>query len=122
MKKHKFTNALDFLNKKVEVVIDRPLGSKHPTHGFLYKSNYGHIPNTNSPDGEELDAYVLDINKPSKFFRGKCIAVIRRTNEDDDKLVVIPENKTLTDKQIQTTVERVIQDIASIYQEEMSMR
>ena len=46
------SNAKDFLGKKVEVVIDRPLGSKHPKHGFTYEVNYGYIPDTKSPDGE----------------------------------------------------------------------
>jgi len=58
------TNAKEFLGKKVEMVIDRPLGSKHHKHGFLYEANYGYIPNTKSPDGEELDAYYLGAKVP----------------------------------------------------------
>jgi inorganic pyrophosphatase len=53
------TNATDFLGKIVEAKIDRPLGSKHPQYSFTYPVNYGFIPNTSSPDGEELDAYIL---------------------------------------------------------------
>lgn len=49
------TNARDFLGQEVEVVVDRPLGSKHPKHGFAYEANYGYIPGTKSPDGEELE-------------------------------------------------------------------
>ena len=48
--------------------MDRPLGTKHPKHGFVYEVNYGYIPNTVSGDGEELDAYVLGIDKPLKEF------------------------------------------------------
>ena len=29
-----------YLGQKVNVIIDRPLGSKHPKHGFLYEVNY----------------------------------------------------------------------------------
>jgi len=54
------TNAKDFLGKEVKVIMDRPLGSKHPKHGFEYEANYGYVPNTISPDGEELDAYYLE--------------------------------------------------------------
>ena len=53
------TPSRDFLGKIVNVKMDRPLGTKHPKHGFVYEVNYGFIPNTVSGDGEELDAYVL---------------------------------------------------------------
>ena len=46
--------AKRFLGKEVEVVIDRLLGSEHPKHGFLYEVNYGFVPNTKAPDGEEI--------------------------------------------------------------------
>lgn len=86
----------DYLNKIVSVVMDRPLGTKHPKHGFVYEVNYGYIPNTVSGDGEELDAYVLDIDKPLKEFTGRCVAIIPRTNDNDDKLVVVPDGLKIT--------------------------
>ena len=94
------TNAKDFLGRGVEVVIDRPLGSKHPKHNFIYEANYGFVPNTSSPDGEELDAYYLGIDKPLKKAKGFCIAVIHRTNNDDDKLVVVQKGIKLSDEEI----------------------
>ena len=90
-----------YLGKKVSVLIDRPLGSKHPKHGFVYEVNYGYVPNTISGDGEELDAYVLGANKPLQSFRGICIAIIHRTNDDDDKLIVVPEGVNLSDEEIE---------------------
>ena len=30
-------NNIDFLNKTLEIKIDRPKGSKHPKHAFIYK-------------------------------------------------------------------------------------
>ncbi len=92
--------AKDFLGKEVEIIIDRPLGSKHPKHGFIYEVNYGFVPNTKAPDGEELDAYYLGADKPLQKASGICIAVIYRTNDDDDKLVIVPEGKSLTDQEI----------------------
>ena len=85
-------NSLTFIGQKVNVVIDRPLGSKHPKHGFIYEVNYGYIPNTKSADGEELDAYVLGLDQPITEVDGVCIAVIHRTDDDDDKLIVVPDN------------------------------
>lgn len=89
-----------YLDKEVNVKIDRPLNSKHPKHGFTYELNYGYIPNTTSGDGEELDCYVLGIEEPITEFTGKCIAVIHRLNDDDDKLIVVPEGKEFTDEEI----------------------
>ena len=90
-----------YLGKIVNLQIDRPLGSKHPKYGFIYELNYGYIPGSLSGDGEELDAYVLGIDYPVNNFRGKCIAVIQRTDDDDDKLIVIPENITVHDEVIE---------------------
>lgn len=99
------TNSLTFIGQKVNVVIDRPLGSKHPKHGFTYEVNYGYIPNTKSADGEELDAYVLGIDTPITKTTGICIAVIRRTDDDDDKLIVTQDGKDLTDSEIEKLTE-----------------
>lgn len=95
-----YKNALDklgkiytsYLGKTAQVLIERPIGSNHPKYGFKYEVNYGHIPDTLAPDGEEIDAYVLGIDKPLEKFSGKCIAIIHRLNDNDDKLVIIPEN------------------------------
>ena len=99
------TNSKDYLNKEVEVIIDRKLGSKHPKHGFIYMLNYGYIPNTISGDGEELDAYVLGEFNPVKNTKGKVIAIIHRTNDNDDKLIVSVNGKNYTDEQIRALTE-----------------
>ena len=95
----------DFLGKKVKVVMDRPMGSKHPKWNFIYPINYGYVPNTISGDGEELDAYIVGIFEPVEEYEGKCIAVIHRLEDDDDKLVIAPEEKIYTKQQIEALVE-----------------
>lgn len=92
--------AYGYIGENVNVKIDRKLGTKHPKHDFIYEVNYGYIPNTISGDGEELDAYVLGIDSSIEEFEGKCIAVIHRTNDDDDKLIVVPEGKEYLDEDI----------------------
>lgn len=89
-----------YIGNIVQVKIDRPLNRKHPQYGFVYPVNYGFVPNTISEDGEELDCYVLGVNKMIESFEGKCIAVIHRTNDNDDKLIVVPEGKNYTDEEI----------------------
>ena len=63
------------------------------------------MPNTISGVGEELDCYVLGVFEPIEFFRGKCIAVIHRLNDNDDKLIIVPENLTYTSEQIKALTE-----------------
>ena len=90
----------EYLGKIVKVVMDRPLGTKHPKHGFEYPVNYGYIPNTVSGDGEELDAYVLGIYEPIAEFEGQVVAIIHRTNDNDDKLIVVPQGQNISDEEI----------------------
>ena len=99
------STANNFLGKIVKIKVDRPLGSKHPKHSFIYPVNYGYVPNTISGDGEELDAYIVGIFEPLDEFTGKCIAIIHRTNDDDDKLIVVPEDKTYSDAEIMALTE-----------------
>lgn len=99
------TNANDYLGKQVDVEIDRPLGTKHPKHGFMYMLNYGFIPNTISGDGEELDAYLVGEFAPVKKSLGKVIAIIHRTNDDDDKLIVSKDGKEYSDDAIRALTE-----------------
>jgi inorganic pyrophosphatase len=95
------TEAKLFLGKVVKVKIDRAKGTKHPKHDFYYDCNYGFVPDTLSPDGEELDAYVLNIDEAIESFEGKCVAIIHRTNDNDDKLIIIPaEMENISDEEI----------------------
>ena len=98
-------NNQKYLNKVLKIKIDRPFGSTHPKHGFIYPVNYGYVPGTISGDNEELDAYLLGVFKPVSEAEGKCIAIIHRTNDDDDKLVIVPEDKDYTNEQIEALTE-----------------
>ena len=98
-------DASNYLGKTVTIKMDRPLGSKHPKNGLIYPVNYGYVPGTIAPDGEELDAYLLGVFEPVDEFTGKCIAYIHRTNDDDDKLIIVPEGVEYTDDQINALTE-----------------
>ncbi|MEN8252023.1 MAG: inorganic diphosphatase [Patescibacteria group bacterium] len=96
--------ATQFVGENVQVVMDRPAGSKHPKFGWKYEVNYGYVPGTEAPDGEGIDAYVLGVDEPIKKFEGKCIAVVHRKDDDDDKLIVVPEGVEFSDDEIMNLV------------------
>lgn len=83
--------ARQFIGKDIEIVVDRPLGSRHPEFGFVYEANYGYAEGVKAPDGENLDAYFLGGDGPLKMAKGKVVAVIHRLDDDDDKLVVVAD-------------------------------
>ena len=95
----------NWLGKSAKVIIDRPLGSKHPHYGFEYPVNYGYIPNTVSGDGMEIDAYILKEDKILAKFSGKVAAIIHRRNDIEDKLIVIGKNKEITQNEILAATE-----------------
>ena len=93
------------IGKIVKVIVDRPLGTYHPKHSDLYYSvNYGYIPGILAPDGEEQDAYILGVDARVNEFVGKVIAVIHRTNDVEDKWIVVPENASYSKKEIMEKV------------------
>ena len=98
-------NVKDYLGKEVYVEIDRPLGTRHHKHGFMYMINYGFIPNTICGDGEELDAYLVGEFEPVEKSSGRVIAIIHRTNDDDDKLIVSKDGKNYSDDAIRALTE-----------------
>jgi ubiquinone/menaquinone biosynthesis C-methylase UbiE len=98
-------DAIANVGRLVEVRVDRPLGSLHPEFGIGYPVNYGFVPGTRSADGEELDAYVLGPEKPLSEFVGRCIAVVHRLDDDDDKLVVVPDGRQFSDAQIRRSTQ-----------------
>jgi inorganic pyrophosphatase len=93
------------IGKTVTVVVDRPLGSRHPKYeDIVYPVNYGYIPGVMAPDGEEQDAYILGVSQPVAAFQGRVIAIIHRFDDVEQKWVVAPENVTFTKEEIMTQV------------------
>lgn len=91
----------EYIGKIVDIEIDRPLGSRHPKYkDFIYPINYGFVPNTVSGDGMEIDCYVIDLDKPVKRLVGRCIAIINRLNDKENKLVVTEKDLEYSDEEI----------------------
>lgn len=82
-----------YLGKTVDIIVDRPVGHTHVTKGITlhYTINYGYLPGITGGDGEEQDVYILGVDTPIKTFRGRIIGAIRRTDDNEDKLIAAPE-------------------------------
>ena len=100
IEKYKF-----YLNKEVLVKVDRKLGEKHPNFDYIYPVNYGYIPNTLSEDGEEIDVYILGIFYPVDEFKEICKAVICRYDDNENKLIVVPRDKSYSVEQVEALIE-----------------
>ena len=79
--------------KTKELVCDRIL-----THAFPY--NYGYIPNTKAPDGDELDIMVIIPYKlyPHTHIKCKIIGYLEMTDEkgQDEKILAVPLGSSIT--------------------------
>lgn len=84
----------------INVIVDRPLGSKHPDYDMIYPVNYGYVEGVFAGDGEEQDAYILGVNEPVEKFSGNLIAIVHRLNDNEDKWVVAPDGMNFTPDEI----------------------
>jgi len=96
---------IDYLNKLVNVKIDKPLGYSDPKDGYIYPINYGYIEDTMGGNQEELDAYILGEFNPMEEYNGRVIAIIKTRNCNNEKLIVCNKNKKYTKEQIKALVE-----------------
>ncbi len=96
---------MEIIGQKVEVIVDRMLGTYHPNHPELcYPINYGYIEGIIAPDGEEQDAYIIGVDKPVKTFVGVVIAIVHRYDDVEEKWVVAPEGMTFTKEEIKKQI------------------
>jgi inorganic pyrophosphatase len=88
------------------VTVDRPVGFHHVTRGIHldYTINYGFLPGVIGGDGEEQDVYILGIAEPLEHFTGPVIGVVRRRDDNEDKLIAAPEGLQLTGEQMTEAV------------------
>ncbi len=93
------------VGKTVKGVVDRPMGSRHPSWPDLrYPVNYGYVEGVFAGDGEEQDAYVFGADGPLETFEGKVIAVWHRTDDAEDKWIVSLDGRDVSDEEILRTI------------------
>ena len=87
--------------KIVKVIIDRPIWTYHPSHkNIFYSVNYWYIDWVMGWDWEEQDAYVLWITEPLESFEWEVVAIIHRSDDNEDKRVVVPKWMQITKEEI----------------------
>ncbi len=92
---------MEILGRKVDVIVDRMLGTYHPNHpDIFYPINYGYVKGIIAPDGEEQDAYIIGVDEPIKTFVGIVIAIIHRLDDVEEKWVVAPEGMKFSKEEI----------------------
>lgn len=93
------------LGKEFEITIDRPLGSAHPKFpDHIYPINYGYIEGIKAGDGDDIDVFVLEPDKPVESIKATIIAIIHRTDDNEDKLVASAGNNRYSEKEIEEAV------------------
>ena len=91
----------DIIGKTVDIIVDRPLGSRHPKHReLLYPVNYGYVSGVMGGDGEEQDIYLLGVDAPVSHCRAEVIAVIHRLDDVEDKWVAAPRGQHFSESDI----------------------
>ena len=94
-----------YLGQTITVKIDRPLGSVHPRYpDLVYPVNYGYLPGVLGGDGEEQDVYVLGIDRPLREFTGTVVAIVHRTDDEEDKLVAAPAGRRFCQDEIEAAL------------------
>ncbi len=91
-----------YLGKTVDIKIDRPIGYVHhkEKYSLTYPINYGYIPDVLGGDGEELDVYLLGVDKPVSEYSAKIIGIAHRENDVEDKLIAAPDDMIFDQSQI----------------------
>jgi inorganic pyrophosphatase len=95
----------EYIGNEFEIIIDRKKGSHHPKYpDMIYPINYGYLPNTRSNDNEEIDCYLLGVDKPVERYKGVCIAIIKRIDDNDDKLIMVPKGVNYNNSEIEELI------------------
>lgn len=96
-----YSMLTNLIGRSLTMLVDRPLGSSHPNYpDIIYPINYGYIPGLLAADGEEQDVYLLGVYEPVETCTGVIIAILTRTDDVEDKLVMAPAGKSITDSEI----------------------
>ncbi len=95
-----------YLGKKVKIEIDRPIGYVHKKgeKTLVYPINYGYIDGVLGGDGEELDVFLVGVDKPVKSATCRIVGIVRRRDDVEDKLIGVPDGMTFKKEELEAAV------------------
>lgn len=95
-----------WLGKELTIGIDRPIGYVHEKggHTITYPINYGYIPGVLGGDGEEMDVYLMGVDRVVESFTGVIIGIVLRSDDEEDKLVMAPAGIRYAAEEIRAAV------------------
>ena len=95
-----------YLGKVVDIEIDRPIGYVHKKKNYdlVYPINYGYIPGVLGGDDEELDVYLMGVDKPVEKCACRIIGIVYRRNDVEDKLIAAPVDMRFTAEEIAAAI------------------
>lgn len=89
------------VGKRVHIVMDRPLGSTHPSHiDLVYPVNYGYVPGMRGGDGADQDVYLLGVREAVSECDAVVRAIFHRYNDREDKWIALPEGVEMSDDEM----------------------
>lgn len=97
-----------YLGRTVTIGIDRPIGYVHQKKDgttLVYPINYGYIPGVLGGDDEELDVYLLGVDRPVEEYTCRIVGIVYRRNDVEDKLIAAPEGVTFSAEQMARAVQ-----------------
>lgn len=93
-------SAYEFIDKTVRIEISKTKPQKVNKLQNIYPINCGYVPDVLDGDGKKIECYIVGIDKQINEFTGKCIAVLHKFDNTEDKLIVAPNDQNYSDNQI----------------------
>lgn len=99
------------IGQELDATITRPIGTVHPRYkDIIYEVNYGVIKDYKLNDDRELKTYIVGESMPTELngtYHGLVVGILHRLNDDNDRIIISPIGRRLSDEEIISKTEFV---------------
>ncbi|MNT24200.1 hypothetical protein D3C72_1596630 [compost metagenome] len=92
--------SYELIDQTVRIEIPKSVMKKDKNIGTSFPINFGVIPDVLDGDGKKLECYIVGTENIKNEFTGKCIAVLHKFDNTEDKLIVTQSDKNFSDNEI----------------------
>lgn len=92
--------SYEFIDQTVRIEIPKNITRKEKNVNAQFPINFGVIPDVLDGEGKKLECYIVGTDKINNEFTGKCIAVLHKFDNTEDKLIVTQNDKNFSDSEI----------------------